>query len=145
MHQSRDSRTPARTAPLPLVIGVTGHRDLSPVDREALEGRVRAIFVELQNRYPATLLVLLSPLAEGADRLAARVALSCGVSLIVPLPMAQDLYETDFETPASLAEFRDLLQQAEAWFELAPAVDGVQEATEMGGASRDRLYAQVGA
>ena len=70
MHQFRDSRSPALTAPLSLVIGVTGHRDLCPEDREALEARVRAIFVELQNRYPATPLVLLSPLAEGADRLA---------------------------------------------------------------------------
>lgn len=114
MHQSRECGSPLLSGLLPLVIGVTGHRDLRPVDREALEAQVRAIFKDLRRRYLATPLVLLSPLAEGADRLAARVALSCSVSLIVPLPMAQDLYEADFETPASLAEFRDLLQQAES-------------------------------
>src|SRR5437773_400418 len=61
---------------LPLVIGITGHRDLRGEDRAALEQQVRGIFMDLRNRYPATPLYLLSPLAEGADRLVARVALN---------------------------------------------------------------------
>jgi len=65
--------------PLPLVIGITGHRALRPVDRAGLEAWVRAVFEDLRKRYPATPLVLLSPLAEGADRLATRVALEGGV------------------------------------------------------------------
>jgi hypothetical protein len=81
---------------LPLVVGVTGHRDLREQDREALAGRVRHIFMELRARYRTTPLVLLSPLAEGADRLVARVALDCGVRLVVPLPLPQALYEEDF-------------------------------------------------
>src|SRR5512135_247682 len=91
--------------PLPLILGITGHRDLRPEDGADLEARVRAILEDLRKRYRDTPLVLLSPLAEGADRLAARVALDCGTRLIVPLPMSQDLYETDFETPASRADF----------------------------------------
>jgi len=103
---------------LPLVIGITGHRDLREEDRRGLEEGIRRIFAELRDRYPHTPLILLSSLAEGADRLAARVALDCQVRLVVPLPMSRALYEEDFETAASRAEFHELLQQAERWFEL---------------------------
>src|SRR5260370_266892 len=52
----------------PLVIGVTGHRDLREEDREHLKNSVRKVFTELRKQYPSTPFVLLSPLAEGADR-----------------------------------------------------------------------------
>ena len=38
--------------PLPLAIGVTGHRDLREVDRLALEKQVRSIFDDLQSMCP---------------------------------------------------------------------------------------------
>ncbi len=131
--------------PLPLVIGVTGHRDLREEDRASLEEQVRRIFAELQKRYPSTPLVLLSPLAEGADRLVAQVALEKGIRLIVPLPMSQALYEEDFQSKASLDEFHRLLQQADRCFEL-PLLQGVQEEeVRQHGMARTQQYAQVGA
>ena len=130
---------------LPLVIGVTGHRDLRESDREPLEERVRFIFTELQLRYPHTPLILLSPLAEGTDRLVTKVALEEGVRLIVPLPMQRVLYEEDFQTEISRDEFGKLLQQADRWFEL-PLLEGKQEEeVRQPGPARDRQYAQAGA
>ena len=140
--QSHHTRSTGMPAPLPLVIGITGHRDLRPEDREAVETRVRAIFREIQNRYPATPLVLLSPLAEGADRLVARVALNCGIRLIVPLPMPRADYERDFQTPASLNEFQKLLGRADRSFELAWAKADAEGTSD---GHRDRAYALVGA
>jgi hypothetical protein len=81
----------SRLGPLALVIGITGHRDLRAEDCEALEAQVRAVFDELRGRYRDTPLILLSPLAEGADRLAARVALACDVRLIIMTPRASTL------------------------------------------------------
>src|SRR5438094_7688168 len=89
----------ARAACLPLVLGITGHRDLRDEDIPGLEAAVKAIFADLQARCPNTPLMLLSPLAEGADRLAARVALDMGVRLVVPLPMPRQLYLDDFSDP----------------------------------------------
>jgi hypothetical protein len=130
--------------PLPLMIGVTGHRDLRGEDREALETRVQDIFTEMRTRYPSTPLVLLSPLAEGADRLVARVALKNGARLIVPLPMPRELYEIDFEAPTSRAEFNALLQQAEGCFALP--LHGTAEADICSpGEARNDRYALVGA
>jgi hypothetical protein len=71
MITNRGLATESQAGPLPLVIGVTGHRDLRSEDRETLAGRLREIIAELRVRYPHTPLILLSPLAEGADRLAA--------------------------------------------------------------------------
>src|SRR5258708_13261016 len=87
-----------RAVRAPLVIGVTGHRDLLAEDLEPLENKVRESLRSLQTQYPSTPIILLSPLAEGADRLAARVALEIGARLIVPLPMARSAYEQDFKS-----------------------------------------------
>jgi len=54
-------------SPLPLVIGVTGHRDLREEDRPILETLLRGIFADLKKQYPSLPLILLSPLAAGAD------------------------------------------------------------------------------
>ncbi|HEX5736350.1 MAG TPA: hypothetical protein VF131_26200 [Blastocatellia bacterium] len=130
---------------LPLVIGVTGHRDLRAPDRKALESSVEAIFSAFRKDYPNTPLMLLSPLADGADRLVARVALDSGLSLIVPLPMPRTLYETDFETAESKAEFRSLLERAETVFTLSPFGDYTEDEIRERGPSRTEQYAQVGA
>ncbi len=54
---------------------------------------------------------LLSPLAEGSDRLVAEQALKAGYRLYAPLPFAQAEYEKDF--PDTLDAFRALLAKAE--------------------------------
>src|SRR4051812_39076652 len=104
--------------PLPLVIGVTGHRDLRPEDLDTLRARVDEIFAQLEETCPHTPLILLSSLAEGADRLVARVALEHGARLIAPLPLRRELYEADF--PETVGEFRTLYERADPGFELAP-------------------------
>lgn len=93
--------------PVPLTIGVTGHIDLHPADIDVLEKHVDEYFTRLQGMYPHTPLQVLSALAEGADRLVARVAVKRGIKLIVPLPMPRQDYEKDF--PKSTNEFRALL------------------------------------
>lgn len=65
------------------------------------------------------LLRLISPLAEGADRMVAEEALKCGFQLETPLPFKKKEYKATFnkETPehhtASIAEFETLLAAAD--------------------------------
>jgi hypothetical protein len=122
---------------IPIVLGVTGHRDLREEDVPELEKKVDSIFDDLKTKYPHSPLILLSPLAEGADRLAARIALKYRARLVVPLPMAKEEYEKDFITPQSLTEFNDLLGKAEIFFVL-PTISNFKE-------ERDHKYAKVGA
>jgi hypothetical protein len=109
----------AQTERLPLVIGVTGHRDLRDQDVPELEAATAAIIARLRRDYLGndgeTPLVVLSALAEGADRLVARVALAHGARLVAPMPMPVDEYRRDFEPglkPGNAAEFDALLAQA---------------------------------
>jgi hypothetical protein len=144
----RTSPPPAESpaaGPLPLVIGVTGHRDLRPEDVPFLEGIVRATFVDIREKCPHTPLVLLSPLAEGGDRLTARVAVEMGIRLVVPLPLPKALYLRDFETPESLEEFGRLFACAESVIDM-PLVEGnTLESIREYGPARNRQYAMVGA
>jgi hypothetical protein len=66
----------------------------------------------------APLLVAVSALAEGSDRLFAKEALGAGWPLEVVLPSKREDYEQDFATSESKTEFRDLLDRARAIFEL---------------------------
>ncbi len=109
----------ATFGPIPLIVGVAGHRSL-PDAQLALRGVVRDLLLDFRNRYPSTRIVLLSALAEGADRLVAREALELGFSLVVPLPMEREEYEKDFTTPESVAEFRSLLLRADSVFVVRP-------------------------
>jgi hypothetical protein len=104
---------------LPLVIGVTGHRDLRDQDVQTLEREIAALIERLRHDYlrgdSETPIVVLSSLAEGADRLVARVALAQGARLVAPMPMPIEEYRRDFEPglkAGNAAEFDALLAQA---------------------------------
>jgi hypothetical protein len=132
-------------SPLSLVIGVTGHRDLRPEDISRLERVLTSALLDIHRKYPCSSAVLLSALAEGADRLTARIALDLGVKLVVPLPMRQDLYERDFETQESRAEFRDFLARAVGVVHLPLIEDAAEHEIAQYGPARDREYAKAGA
>lgn len=143
MNKDSDMEDVLAAERIPIVLGVTGHRDISDEDKEILGCRVREVFEELKDKYPKSPFILLSPLAEGADRLVAQVALDAGISLVVPLPMPVDEYEKDFLTPESKAEFRDLLNRATAWFELSPLeVNTNHHGSDM--ENRNLQYREVG-
>ena len=74
---------------IPVVVGVTGHRQLRPEDRKALYESVCAELRALRETCPHSPLVMLNSLAEGADLLCARAAEELGIPLIAALPMAR--------------------------------------------------------
>ncbi len=119
-----------------VVIGVTGHRELDAQPwlveqvRAAIDG-VRQMVPPL----PGTPLapIILSSLAEGADRLVAREVLQFpGAMLEAVLPFEKDDYIQDFKTDESKNEFEKLLSQARSVRALPP------------GADRDEAYEQAG-
>lgn len=127
----------SRSQRIPLVFGVSGHRDLLPADLPKLHKHLRHIFSRFRAAYPSTPFKLLTPLAEGADRLAADVALAAGIALWVPLPMKQREYERDFATEESLSEFRGLLERADSHWEIPAPL-------KLTGKYRVKQYAEVG-
>lgn len=129
---------------LPLVVGVTGHRDLVEEDISELEDKVRWILRTLREKYPATPLIIISPLAEGADRLVARIALDEGATLIAALPMPCDEYSKDFETGSSCSEFCELLGRAERTVVMPWHQEVTSESVQQNRHLRDNQYLAVG-
>jgi hypothetical protein len=114
-----------------LVIGITGHRSVEETD-EVLQ-RIDLVLKKIIHTYPDRAWRVLSPLAEGADRVVVRrMQQSMLVELVVVLPLALDEYQKDFSTSESKQEFLQLLGQADDIVELTPSGD------------RDEAYAQVG-
>ncbi len=102
-----------------VILGVTGHRVLAEQDK--ISAGVAAGLDRVEAAYPGRPLVLLSPLAEGADRLVATEVLKrTNGRLRVPLPLPLADYMSDFPSPESQIEFKDLLGRADQVFSMAP-------------------------
>jgi hypothetical protein len=128
---------------VPLVVGVTSHRNLAASEIEPIRRLVRDFFAQLKQDFPDLPLVVLSALAEGGDQLVAREALSAGARLIAPLPLPAESYMEDFSNPSSRAEFTDLCERSEVV--QLPLVRGNTPTTiAVQGPARDLQYAQAG-
>lgn len=136
-----------RQGALPLTLGITGHRDALESADHQLAGQLRILFERLLDDYPHTSLELLSPLAAGADQIAARALLSLSdsgrVRLVAVLPMPRALYEQDFD-PAERVEFDALLARADRVIELPVPAATTHAAVAAPGAARDRQYRDAG-
>src|SRR5439155_2040530 len=115
-----DNSPHAEGSPIPFRVGVTGHRPngLQEARLPLLRGRIRTCLegareVVAERRGAGSRLMVVSPLAEGADRLVAEEALALGFHLYAPLPFERSEYERDFVTPASRRTFRRLLERAD--------------------------------
>jgi hypothetical protein len=126
----------------PFVFGISGHRDLVRSDLPVLRKQIQTVFERFSAKYPNASFELLSPLAEGADRVAAEAALIHGIKVRVPMPMAQPEYECDFTTAESLGEFRRLLAQASSQWEVRNDSSG--QASLSDSQIRAEKYAGVG-
>lgn len=129
---------------VPLVVAVTGHRDLVPAEIPRIRELVRDFLRNLRDDYPDRGISVMSSLAEGADRLVAEEAIALGMPLTAALPMPKHLYAQDFSTEASLAEFERLCSLAVDVFELPITPGNTAASIAEQGANRSRQYAQVG-
>ena len=97
---------------VPIVVGVTGHRDILPAEQDQIKDRIRDFFDQLRASFPDLPLMVMTPLAEGADRIAAEVAHELEIPTVVLLPMPEHLYQSDFEGE-SLDEFQQMKELGE--------------------------------
>jgi hypothetical protein len=112
-------------------IGVTGHRILAELEK--IGAGVEVALRRIEQAFPGEPMTVISALAEGADRIVARHVLArTGARLIVPLPLPESDYITDFDSEESRAEFLSLLHRA----------DHVEEMSST--ATRDQAYEAAG-
>ncbi len=97
---------------IPVIVGVTGHRNIRKTDIDIIEKKVREQLERIIRSCPHSQVKLLCSLAEGGDTLCAKAALSLGMPLIASLPFAEDEFRRDFSGQA-LHDFNELLAAAE--------------------------------
>ncbi len=128
---------------VPILLGAAGHRDIDASNAQLVEA-IRNECVRLRKSYKHSPFVILSSLAEGADRLLARIAMEeLSAELIAVLPMPAAEFERDFQTVESKAEFRALLKSALS-VRTAAAPEGDASWT-VDGEPRNCQYARAGA
>jgi hypothetical protein len=130
--------------PVPLVVAVTGHRDLIERELPALRERVSAFMADLERRYPDLPVVVMSGLATGADSLVVEEALALGLKVIAALPMPRSFYAEDFATGPERARFHELCARAHEIIELPFTPGNTADLAREHGHNRDRQYAQLG-
>lgn len=94
-----------------IIVGIFGHRDI--VETKQLREGINTFFTDLYIKTKE--IILLSPLADGADRLVADIYLEVfkeKAKLIVPMPFNEDRYMEDFDSK-SKEEFKAYLKIAE--------------------------------
>jgi hypothetical protein len=121
---------------------VTGHRDLVALEVPRIREAVREFLAGLRAAFPDLPLLIVTPIAEGADRLVAEVAAEAGIALQFVLPMPRELYREDF-AEASRAEFDRLVEKGDVVeLPLLPGHTGAGIRASQ--AARDLQYERLG-
>lgn len=117
----RSEPTNLHPAKIPIVVGVTGHRQVRPADEPALMKAVTEALLRIRSRAPHSPICMLNSLAEGADLLCADAAKALSIPLLVALPTDAETYTKHF-SEADRARFRAHCADAETVF-VAPATE----------------------
>lgn len=96
-----------------IIVGVTGHRNISSADEDLVALINQAFVVWFRSRYANRRMLLLTALAEGADRLVARIARDAfNADIVAVLPLPEVHYIRDFAAATSRRQFKALLTSA---------------------------------
>ena len=138
-----DSSNSPPKLPFALTVGVTGHRlgaladagraavrDEIALALEVIEREALAVFNREAGLFAAVppTLTLVSPLADGADQMAAEAGLARGWRLQTILPFDRATYVRDFPEPEAAARFTALLEKSDCVLELPGDPDDDAEA-----------------
>jgi hypothetical protein len=124
-------------------VGITGHRDLIDDEIPTLKAEIKKTLLELKNSSDKEL-ILVSPLAEGADQIFIEAGLELNLRYKVLLPMPKNLYLKDFDTFQKKSKFNSLLFGADD-FEVVQLVENNSfENISEYGKNRDLQYLEVG-
>ncbi len=133
----------SRKVARPVVVGVTGHRNIASGDAK-IAALVRKELRRISRAHKGAPLVILSGLAEGADRLVAAVAREdLGAQLWAILPLPDALYVQDFAKRSSVKDYERL--KAGAQRVIAAPLMASRRAVARYGEPRNHQYAWIGA
>ncbi len=97
---------------IPIVIGVTGHRNLVSADIPAIKRYVEKALTEIRNQCNSdTPIIMLNAFAEGADILCAEVAFSMNIDVYALLPCPLERYVKSFDNKEMAQKLPEYLEK----------------------------------
>jgi len=123
-------------------VGITGHRDLLENELDVYKKEIQTYLTKLKKN-AAKPLLLISPLADGADRLFIKAGKELGLDYVALLPLPMDMYKNDFSSD-SLDEFNSLLIGAREYKICNFIEDNNRQNCKEYGENRDKQYLKVG-
>ena len=111
---------------IPVIVGVTGHRNIVEEDKPQIKACVIDSLKEIQNMCKSksgdTPVVMLNAFAQGADMLCAEAAFELGIEVYAVLPCEEDRYINSFDNEADKTKLHDYLKKAKRKF-IAPDIE----------------------
>ena len=103
-----------------ITLAITGHRDI--IENKILKEELTYYLENIIEKNLDLEIILLSPLADGADRFVAKLFLELqedneNLNLVIPMPFTQERYREDFDK-VSEQEFLNFLPQSKKYFEV---------------------------
>ena len=102
---------------IPLTVGLIGHRKLLPQELDGLVAEFDDFLAGLLGSFKHTPILLLTSLAEGADRIALRSRFRDSLTICAVLPFEIEDYRSDFQGAHSLKDFEDSLSRVDQCIE----------------------------
>ncbi|MDA5093722.1 hypothetical protein O2N63_06435 [Aliiroseovarius sp. KMU-50] len=125
------------------VVGITGHRDIAINDIDGVRDQLRMTLRNIANMIRHMPIRVATGLAEGADTLAAEVALELGLGVVAVLPMPRDHYINDFEGEAR-TRYEKLLADDRIHVLEIPLAEGLTSDDMSKQSARDGQYLLLG-
>jgi len=127
------------------IVGVSGHRDLNQFKINDYKKEIREILYSINEKIKKEYknLIILSPLADGADRLIVEVAIELSLEYKVLLPLPKEIYKKDFNN-ISQKKFEYLLNEAKTVETIELCDDCTIENVSDYNEYRDKQYKKVG-
>lgn len=124
-------------------VGISGHRDLKKPEIVNYKKQITNFLEYLKEKHTEKEIFIISPLADGADRLIVQCAIALGIRYEVILPMPEGLYLDDF-SEASRKEFTTLNLNAAASQTLPLCQGNTIDSIKSYGSQRDKQYLVAG-
>ena len=117
----------SRIEKVPIVVGVTGHRNIVEEDKPQLKKCVIDCLKDIQELckcegYEDTPIIMLNAFATGADMLCAEAAFELGVDVFGVLPREVERYINSFDNEEDKNKFNEYLTRAKRVF-VAPDIE----------------------
>ncbi|MDE7439441.1 MAG: hypothetical protein K2N23_02920, partial [Clostridia bacterium] len=112
---------------IPIIVGVTGHRNIMEEDKPQLKQTVIDCLKEIQALCKCeggddTPIIMLNAFAQGADMLCAEAAFELGIDVYGVLPREKERYINSLDNEADKNKFNDYLTRAKRVF-VAPDIE----------------------